>query len=162
MYCVKGLGLDIEKVNVNGGAIALGHPLDKYSGIQDRSSALIRCGLFTVYRCPSACDRVQRVASTTGQGGHVCNNNLDRCSKTDVFHSHATDSGDINVYWYWDGCCRGVCARDVNSLGCLLGLYLAFCILNGVCSMSCLLLEEKKAGSRNRLKGQCRHEPSQE
>ena len=29
MYCVKGLGLDIEKVNVNGGAIALGHPLDK-------------------------------------------------------------------------------------------------------------------------------------
>ena len=85
MYCVKGLGLDIEKVNVNGGAIALGHPLDKYLGIQDRSSALIRCGLFTVYRCPSACDRIQRVASTTGQGGHVCNNNLDRCSKTDVF-----------------------------------------------------------------------------
>lgn len=27
VYCVKKLGLDIEKVNVNGGAIALGHPL---------------------------------------------------------------------------------------------------------------------------------------
>ncbi|KAI0689874.1 thiolase [Cytidiella melzeri] len=27
VYCVKTLGLDIEKVNVNGGAIALGHPL---------------------------------------------------------------------------------------------------------------------------------------
>lgn len=26
-YCVEELGLDIEKVNVNGGAIALGHPL---------------------------------------------------------------------------------------------------------------------------------------
>ena len=29
VYCVKQLGLDIEKVNVNGGAIALGHPLDE-------------------------------------------------------------------------------------------------------------------------------------
>ncbi|KDQ63448.1 hypothetical protein JAAARDRAFT_29469 [Jaapia argillacea MUCL 33604] len=27
VYCVRKLGLDIEKVNVNGGAIALGHPL---------------------------------------------------------------------------------------------------------------------------------------
>ena len=26
-YCVEKLGLDSEKVNVNGGAIALGHPL---------------------------------------------------------------------------------------------------------------------------------------
>lgn len=26
-YCVETLGLDINKVNVNGGAIALGHPL---------------------------------------------------------------------------------------------------------------------------------------
>lgn len=30
VYCVNTLGLDIEKVNVNGGAIALGHPLDMY------------------------------------------------------------------------------------------------------------------------------------
>ena len=30
VYCVRKLGLDIEKVNVNGGAIALGHPLDKF------------------------------------------------------------------------------------------------------------------------------------
>ena len=27
VYCVRMLGLDINKVNVNGGAIALGHPL---------------------------------------------------------------------------------------------------------------------------------------
>lgn len=30
VYCVKELGLDVNKVNVNGGAIALGHPLDEY------------------------------------------------------------------------------------------------------------------------------------
>jgi hypothetical protein len=29
VYCVRKLQLDHEKVNVNGGAIALGHPLDK-------------------------------------------------------------------------------------------------------------------------------------
>lgn len=31
VYCIKTLGLDKEKVNVNGGAIALGHPLDERS-----------------------------------------------------------------------------------------------------------------------------------
>ena len=31
VYCVNKLGLDINKVNVHGGAIALGHPLDEYS-----------------------------------------------------------------------------------------------------------------------------------
>lgn len=29
VYCVRQLGLDVDKVNVNGGAIALGHPLDE-------------------------------------------------------------------------------------------------------------------------------------
>jgi acetyl-CoA acyltransferase 1 len=29
VYCVRKLELDLERVNVNGGAIALGHPLDK-------------------------------------------------------------------------------------------------------------------------------------
>ncbi|KDN42710.1 hypothetical protein RSAG8_06667, partial [Rhizoctonia solani AG-8 WAC10335] len=38
VYCVRKLGLDIEKVNVNGGAIALGHPLDKCSPNCNRSS----------------------------------------------------------------------------------------------------------------------------
>lgn len=31
VYCIRQLGLDVEKVNVNGGAIALGHPLDECS-----------------------------------------------------------------------------------------------------------------------------------
>jgi len=26
LYCIRELGLDLDKVNVNGGAIALGHP----------------------------------------------------------------------------------------------------------------------------------------
>ena len=30
VYCVRKLNLDIQKVNVNGGAIAFGHPLDEY------------------------------------------------------------------------------------------------------------------------------------
>ncbi|TFY82799.1 hypothetical protein EWM64_g1213 [Hericium alpestre] len=30
VYCLRELGLDNNKVNVNGGAIALGHPLDEY------------------------------------------------------------------------------------------------------------------------------------
>ena len=29
VYCVRELGLDVKKVNVHGGAIALGHPLDE-------------------------------------------------------------------------------------------------------------------------------------
>jgi acetyl-CoA acyltransferase 1 len=29
VYSIRKLGLDHEKVNVNGGAIALGHPLDE-------------------------------------------------------------------------------------------------------------------------------------
>jgi acetyl-CoA acyltransferase 1 len=31
VYCVKKLGINPDKVNVNGGAIALGHPLDKFT-----------------------------------------------------------------------------------------------------------------------------------
>ena len=33
VYCVRQLGLDVEKVNVNGGAIALGHPLDEWCSL---------------------------------------------------------------------------------------------------------------------------------
>lgn len=31
VYCLRKLELDDSKVNANGGAIALGHPLDKFS-----------------------------------------------------------------------------------------------------------------------------------
>lgn len=92
-YCIKGLGLDVQKVNVNGGAIALGHPLDKYTGYRDRSSALILMhhGFSTVYRCPPDCDRLQRTESTTGQSKHVCYL-CDSGSNTDVlFH--------MNRFW---------------------------------------------------------------
>ena len=49
VYCVRKLGLDIEKVNVHGGAIALGHPLDEYphldevAHVANRGCALLRC-----------------------------------------------------------------------------------------------------------------------
>jgi acetyl-CoA acyltransferase 1 len=45
VYCVNKLGLDIEKVNVNGGAIALGHPLGTTGArqIATGSNALERC-----------------------------------------------------------------------------------------------------------------------
>ena len=47
VYCVRKLGLDPEKVNVNGGAIALGHPLDKFlPGTVDNSTytfGYLRC-----------------------------------------------------------------------------------------------------------------------
>jgi hypothetical protein len=33
VYCVRKLNLDPEKVNVNGGAIAFGHPLDESCAI---------------------------------------------------------------------------------------------------------------------------------
>ncbi|KAI0347814.1 thiolase [Trametopsis cervina] len=39
VYCTRELGLDINKVNVNGGAVAFGHPLDEYQSF----SAFPRC-----------------------------------------------------------------------------------------------------------------------
>ncbi|KAG8679345.1 3-ketoacyl-CoA thiolase 1, peroxisomal [Ceratobasidium sp. 423] len=39
VYCMDKLGLDIEKVNVNGGAIALGHPLGA-TGIRQVATGL--------------------------------------------------------------------------------------------------------------------------
>ena len=41
VYCVKELGLDVAKVNVNGGAIALGHPLDESMRVLGRGNAKI-------------------------------------------------------------------------------------------------------------------------
>ncbi|THH14362.1 hypothetical protein EW146_g5957 [Bondarzewia mesenterica] len=40
VYCVRKLDLDHEKVNVNGGAIALGHPLDKFPGARQIATGL--------------------------------------------------------------------------------------------------------------------------
>ena len=37
VYCVRKLKLNPEKVNVNGGAIALGHPLDELVLILDQT-----------------------------------------------------------------------------------------------------------------------------
>ena len=70
VYCVRKLGLDINKVNVHGGAIALGHPLDKLLLCYAR-----RCeaddgygGFSTLYRCPPDCHRSERARKTEWQG----------------------------------------------------------------------------------------------
>ncbi|CAE6532291.1 unnamed protein product, partial [Rhizoctonia solani] len=57
VYCVRKLGLDIEKVNVNGGAIALGHPLDKYSILYFILSGLDMLCVSTRDRCSPSCNR---------------------------------------------------------------------------------------------------------
>ena len=69
VYCVKELGLDIEKVNVNGGAIALGHPLDKsdfISGIDVVADG--RAGPNTVYRCQTDRHWASRTRSEKWKG----------------------------------------------------------------------------------------------
>ena len=40
---VKDMGLDMEKVNVNGGAIAMGHPLGATGGDDPRHAASTSC-----------------------------------------------------------------------------------------------------------------------
>ena len=45
MACVKDLGLDVEKVNVNGGAVGLGHPgCDGTRLVLTLAHELQRCG----------------------------------------------------------------------------------------------------------------------
>ncbi|KAG9311515.1 thiolase [Chiua virens] len=55
VYCIQKLGLDSEKVNVNGGAIAFGHPLDKLIGVWDGYVARV-------------CDRLQPVCTSCSEG----------------------------------------------------------------------------------------------
>lgn len=71
VYVVKTLGLDINKVNVNGGAIALGHPLGEfYSG-----RAHFFCFIWTrrrrLYWGPTDSYRVSRAGTSEGQGCHA-------------------------------------------------------------------------------------------
>lgn len=58
VYCIKKLGLDKEKVNVNGGAIALGHPLDEYPGLRWLSGGLIFERFLHVRQVPGRLPRV--------------------------------------------------------------------------------------------------------
>jgi len=58
VYCVRKLGLDPENVNVNGGGIALGHPLDKLLSAIIFSGFQIDNGVapFTSDRCATDCN----------------------------------------------------------------------------------------------------------
>ena len=75
MYCLKELGLDKEKVNVNGGAIAFGHPLDKSCFSHTSYECwLIRCRLVYAAQVP---DRSLR--GFTSSSGEVA-----RCGRVHV------------------------------------------------------------------------------
>ena len=58
VYCVRKLGLDINKVNVYGGAIALGHPLDKLLLCYAR-----RCHADDGYGVSSRCTGARQIAT---------------------------------------------------------------------------------------------------
>ncbi|KAF8502438.1 hypothetical protein JB92DRAFT_2973907, partial [Gautieria morchelliformis] len=49
VYCVRKLSLDPRKVNVNGGTIALGHPLDEFL-IRHSNFSLTYFLVFTCHR----------------------------------------------------------------------------------------------------------------
>ena len=68
VYCVRKLGLDINKVNVNGGAIAFGHPLDKYTPFLAVNPSLIHTSSFTLHRSSSSCDWSQRAGTSQRKG----------------------------------------------------------------------------------------------
>ena len=70
VYCVRKLGLDIEKVNVHGGAIALGHPLDECSRAVSYFSSADNFGrgMNTLHRCPTDRHRPQRSCTAERQG----------------------------------------------------------------------------------------------
>jgi len=40
VYCIQKLGLDPEKVNVNGGAMAFGHPLGATGKLSEKSCSI--------------------------------------------------------------------------------------------------------------------------
>lgn len=69
VYCVRELGLDIEKVNVNGGAIALGHPLDMCFHYTCMYSTLI---LARSLRCTGARQIATGLNALEHRGGKVC------------------------------------------------------------------------------------------
>lgn len=111
VYCVKELGLDIEKVNVNGGAIALGHPLDKlHFTLETDVVADGRVALYTLYRCQANCHRTSRTCSEKRKGK---SSPISAGLRSPVGGAHVglegtdwenpTDFGHVNVYRHRDG-----------------------------------------------------------
>ena len=104
VYCVRELGLDLEKVNVNGGAIALGHPLDKcFIRIMLNIKLMIFC-VFTLHRCTSGRHRYQLTRTPEWQGIYF-NYHVSYI----VLNEWPTGSRYFHVHWDGYGGCRGVC-----------------------------------------------------
>ena len=69
VYCIRKLGLDPEKVNVNGGAIALGHPLDMWlSALRSGTRSANPNCLFTLHRRKTNCHRAERALEKEREG----------------------------------------------------------------------------------------------
>lgn len=69
VHCVRQLGLDVEKVNVNGGAIALGHPLDEYTEFASKVSLTAVYAVITLHWCSADRHWIERAASEEQEGG---------------------------------------------------------------------------------------------
>ena len=70
VYCMQQLGLDVEKVNVNGGAIALGHPLDECAQHEVASQTRLTSVFAVITMYGRATDRhwIERVTSEEPEG----------------------------------------------------------------------------------------------
>ena len=107
VYCVRKLGLDLEKVNVNGGAIALGHPLDTYQIQSLHTRICIDClWPFTHHRCQADSYGIERIGAKKRKGEDFMALILIPFS-----YFVSIGSGYIHVYRVWHGCCGSVCPR---------------------------------------------------
>lgn len=103
VYCVRELGLDINKVNVNGGAIALGHPLDTFSSDSRGFSKLTLVAPYVV----QVQDRLQQALMLSHDEMERCMHFLYGCALRQV--DRISDSCHVYVHWDWDGSCSSVC-----------------------------------------------------
>ncbi|KAJ3515045.1 hypothetical protein NLJ89_g2005 [Agrocybe chaxingu] len=68
VYCAKELQIPMDKLNVNGGAIAFGHPLDESFSVLPESKEADLPGISTLHWGTADCHWSQRAAPSAGQG----------------------------------------------------------------------------------------------
>lgn len=81
VYVVKTLGLDINKVNVNGGAIALGHPL---GGCHSAKVTLSASYGYPIVGCTGARQIATGLAELERRKGKVCTSLAVQLIQTDL------------------------------------------------------------------------------
>ena len=112
VYCIRKLGLDPEKVNVNGGAIALGHPLDM--SLFELRSGHVKLTLMAPSRCTGARQIATGLNELSRRKGKVrAERFICKCVWSIWTYGGRADSGDLDVHRHWDGRCRCVHGRAV-------------------------------------------------